>query len=502
MPLPRRGDRRLVVVSNRLPLAARRHGEEWQLRQSSGGLVAALEPMLRARGGAWLGWPGAPLDGIEEALLVATRGVGYRVVPVEVPEKDRQPFYEGFANEIVWPLFHDFPSYCRFEGRSWSAYKRVNRLFAEATHKATHPSEVIWVHDYHLMDVGRGLRAAGWEGPVGFFLHIPWPSPDLFTKLPWRDEMLRSLFAYDLIGFQRPRDVRNFVACVTTILRRGVTVRFDGNAVHLGLDGATVRVAPFAIGIDAAAVERRARSAAVREKARLIRERTPDRTFLLGVDRVDYSKGIPQKLEAFRRFLERHPEWHERVSLMQILSPSRQGLERYEKLRADVERKVGEINGAYTSLGWVPVHYVHRLFDADELLAWYRTARACLVTPLKDGMNLVCKEYCAARVDRDGVLVLSEFAGAVTQLRDHALVVNPYDVDAFADAIRQALVMPRSERRRRMDGLRAQVHEHNVHAWANAFLAALEASTSGPPPPLPPRDAKRPRKPAPRRQRG
>lgn len=472
---------RLVVVSNRLPLAAKREGDEWFLRHSSGGLVTALEPVLRDRGGLWIGWAGAPLEGLEDVLTTATRGIGYDIRPVEIPEKDREPYYHGFSNEVLWPLFHDFPSFCRFTAKSWAAYRRVNRRFAEAVKSELRPGDFVWVHDYHLMLVGQELRALGVRAPLGFFLHIPFPSPDLFMRLPWRREVLQGLVQYDLLGFQRPRDVRNFVANAAA-LAKGLTTWFDGSAVTLGLDGRAVRAAPFPASVDTKAIEARAASPGVEEKVRRIRRVPGEIAYVLGVDRADYTKGVPQKLEAFRRFLERHPEHHGRVSLMQILSPSREAIPRYLELRGQVERLVGEINGAFASLGWVPVHYIHRRFDYDELLAWYRVAKVALVTPLKDGMNLVAKEYCACQLDEgDGVLVLSEFAGAASQLREGALVVNPHDVDEVAGALQRALTMPEPEKRRRMRWLRDTIRAHDVHAWVDAFLRAARPAPEPPP---------------------
>jgi trehalose 6-phosphate synthase len=318
------------------------------------------------------------------------------------------------------------------------------------------------------------LRRLGVASRLAFFLHIPFPPLDIFLKLPWRFPVLQSLLSYDLIGFQTIRDRRNFLQCVRLLLPGA---RFSGKGTVLGVrwEDRDVRVGTFPISIDARALERRAREAPVVEKAASLRADEPGRRIVLGVDRLDYTKGIPQKLEAFRKLLETSPELRGRVTLVQIAVPSREEIPGYREHRTSIERLVGEINGTFTRSGWVPVHYLHRPLEGPRLSAYYLAADVALVTPLKDGMNLVAKEYCATRVSKDGVLVLSEFAGAAAELQRAALLVNPYDVEGVADTLRRALEMPRAEQRARMVRLRRTIRDRDIYHWLDAFLRAAIA---------------------------
>jgi trehalose 6-phosphate synthase/phosphatase len=467
---------RMIVVSNRLPWTARRDGAGVpRLVAGAGGLVSAMAPVLGARGGTWIGWPGfcGSDEGLAAELRNAGRRAGYRLLPVFLDEAERRGFYDGFSNEVIWPLFHDLPSLCRFDPDYWRCYARVNSHFAAVAARAATPGDLVWVHDYQLMQVGAGLRDAGMAGPLAFFLHIPFPPPDIFMKLPWRQEILRSLLAYDLLGFQAPRDRRNFADCVRDLLPE---VRISGRGeafVRLRTGGRVVRAGRFPIGIDYNDFYRRAAAPAVVRQASVLRRMLPDRQLLLGIDRLDYTKGIPERLNAFAVALERYPALHEKVTLVQVVVPSREDIPRYRELKARIENLVGEINGRFTRPGgWVPIHYVFRSLAPADLLAYYRAAQIALITPLKDGMNLVAKEYCACSPDEDCVLVLSEFAGAAAEMADAALLVNPYDVEGVADAIAAAVAMPAADRQARMRRLRRAVRRHDVFWWVEAFLAA------------------------------
>ncbi|HEY7215530.1 MAG TPA: trehalose-6-phosphate synthase, partial [Thermoanaerobaculia bacterium] len=410
---------RLVVVSNRLPVAAVRGPEgAWSLRPGGGGLVTALAPVLEDRGGIWIGWPGVVGDegaGILPLLEDFARRHGYGLMPISLTATEYDLFYLGLANEVLWPLFHDLQSRCTFAPEYWAAFLDVNRKFAAAVAGCVRPGDLVWVHDYLLLGVGRFARELIPTARLGFFLHIPFPPPDIFGKLPWRTEVLRALLAYDLIGFQTVRDRRNFVACLRTMLPEAV-VRGRGNARHVLMQGRRTRAAAFPIGIDAQGFDALARRADVAARAQSLQAEIGVEHFLLGVDRLDYTKGIPFKLEAVRRLLRSRPDLHRRLGLVQILVPSRGEIPEYLRQKAEVERLVGEINGELGKPGWVPIHYFYRSLDREELVAYYRAASACLATPLKDGMNLVAKEYCACQSERRGVLVLSEFAGAASQL--------------------------------------------------------------------------------------
>ncbi|HUG77322.1 MAG TPA: trehalose-6-phosphate synthase [Burkholderiales bacterium] len=452
---------RLIVVSNRLPFAFRRGADgHWQAEPGSGGLITALLPVLRHRGGTWIGWTGA-IGGDRElaaALDAAGTDAGYRLVPVGLTEDELRDFYLGFSNEVIWPLFHDLPSLCNFEPAYWRTYCEVNRKYAAAVHAQCAPGDFVWVHDYHLMNVAAELRRLGNASRVGFFLHIPFPSPDIFMKLPWRQPLLEALLRFDLLGFQTARDRRNFGACVQALLP---DARLE------------VRAGSFPISIDYNAFMRQATSPAVAAKAQELHRLLPNRELILGIDRLDYTKGIPLRLRAFHELLERHPEMRGRVSFLQVVVPSREDIPQYHRLRTEIEQLAGKINGAFARPGgWVPVWYEYRSLSRLELLAYYRAAHIALLTPLKDGMNLVAKEYCACSIEEDCVLILSEFAGAAAQLSRGALLVNPYDIEAVAEAMRDAYRMPASERQARMRAMRRSIRRHDVFWWVDTYLRA------------------------------
>jgi trehalose 6-phosphate synthase/phosphatase len=464
---------RLVVVSNRLPivLTRDRHGT-WNAQPGSGGLITALAPALRHRGGTWIGWPGTEhVAEIRPALDRAARGTGYSLEPVALPDALIDGYYYGFSNEIVWPLFHDLPSRCNFVPSYWSAYQQANRIFAETIEAHTSVRDFVWVHDYHLMSVAEQLRLMQCERRTGFFLHIPFPPLDIFLKMPWRFQILHSLLEFDVLGFQTVRDTRNFVHCVRTLLRNVTITGRRSSYVIDQPDNHTV-VGSFPIGIDTRAFEERAAQPDVQREMALAHDRLPNMKMILGIDRLDYTKGLPERLVAFQEALRRFPQLQGTVTLIQVVIPSREDVPEYQALRATVERLVGEINGEFTQPGWVPIHYLYRALNQTELLAYYRMSEICLVTPLKDGMNLVSKEYCACNIDGDGVLILSEFAGSAAQLHRGAIMVNPHDVEGMADAIHQAVVMPQQERRARMRRLRANVRREDIFWWTNAFLRA------------------------------
>lgn len=468
------GDGRLVVASNRLPVVLERTGEGWEVEAGSGGLVTAMSPLLREHGGCWVGWPGAVDVGRDEVREVVDRAgerEGYEFVPVPLSGRERDDYYYGFANEVLWPLLHDLQAKFRFEPEYWDAYRAVNRKFARTLEATAGEGDFVWVHDYHLMGVAEELRARGWDGPVGFFLHTPFPPEDVLVKLPWRGEVMAGLLHYDLLGFQTLRDRRNFVDGLRRVVP-DARVEGEGRTVRVGWDGRDVRVGAFPIGIDFGEFVEVAASPETDEEAEQIRANLPARKLVLAVNRLDYTKGIPAQLRAFGTLLERNPELREEVSLISVVVPSREHIPEYHDLREDVERMVGEVNGRFAAGGWVPVHFLYRSLDRPELVAYYREAAVALVTPLEDGMNLVAKEYCASSLDEDGVLVLSEFAGAAAQLQDGALLVNPYDAVGTAGALHRALTMGEGERRERMRGLREVVRREDIHGWLDSYARA------------------------------
>ncbi|KAB7627472.1 alpha,alpha-trehalose-phosphate synthase (UDP-forming) [Alkalilimnicola sp. S0819] len=477
MPASTQG--RIIVVSNRLPVTLCQQGKRWHAEPSSGGLVNAMVPVLRRHGGLWVGWPGqlgASARALRRALDQASGNGAYRYHPVSLSSAEHAGFYHGFSNEIIWPLFHDLFTRCNFDPRYWRIYERVNRKFARIVSGLACWQDFVWVHDYHLMELASALRRLSCPARLGFFLHIPFPPLEIFLKLPWRFQILRKLLAFDLIGFQTLRDRRNFGQCVHRLLHTPARAVARGTLLQVAHReeeaSHPVAVGSFPIGIDAQAVRAQALSSESAQVAATLDEAFPGRCIILGVDRLDYTKGLPNKLEAFRTALHRYPRLRGRVHLVQHAVPSRHDIPAYQALRLEVERLVGEINGEFTEEGWVPIHYMFHRLSPVHLAAWYRRADIALVTPLKDGMNLVAKEYCASRVERPGVLILSEFAGAAPQLQDGALLINPYDVEGTAEAIHRAYRMPASERARRMARLWRQVSEQNVYRWAEQYLAA------------------------------
>ncbi len=473
---------RLIVASNRLPVVLdRTPGEGWKVSRGSGGLVTALEPVLREREGTWIGWPGVSEDELPEVDSVLEREsgrIGYRVRGVGLTPREEEDFYLGFSNQVIWPLFHDFQTQCNFDPTFWRAYREVNRRFAKVIARESAPNDFIWVQDYHLMSVAEELSQRPSRRRTGFFLHIPFPPLDLFVKLPWRFTLLRSLLHYDLIGFQTARDRNNFIHCVQT-LAPDVTVEGEGRVVEVRIGERVVRVGAFPIAIDFDEFADSAASNAVSERVARLWSEFPGRQIILGVDRLDYSKGIPHKLQGFRLALERYPSLQEKVSLVQLVIPSREDIPEYHAIRTEIERLVGRISGEFTRPGWVPIHYQYGRWDREELIAHYRAARINLVTSLKDGMNLVAKEFSAASLEGDGVLILSEYAGATAQLQQDAILVNPYDVEDVAEAIHTACTMPEEERRARMGRIRDKIRKEDIFWWVDVFLKAARGEDLG-----------------------
>ena len=479
-----RSNHRLIIASNRLPIAlSRKPDGDWEIQPASGGLVHALKYVLQERGGKWFGWSGVPeADGVAAALQRSSDELPYELRPIPLSEDQVENYYFGFSNEVLWPLFHDMVSRCHFEPEYWRAYEEVNELFARQIASETGVSDFIWVQDYHLIGVARQLRRQGARRRAGFFLHIPFPPVDVFLKLPWRFEILEDLLAYDTIGFQTVRDVQNFVSCVRELLT-GVTVRSIDHIYVATSGGHTTKIGNFPIGIDYGEFDRRANVKAVETEVALMHKRLPDRQIILGIDRLDYTKGIPERLHAYRNALRRYPKLIETTSMLQVVVPSREIVTGYRSMKERVERLVSEINGEFTRPGWVPVHYLFRSLSMTELVAYYRASQISLVTPLKDGMNLISKEYVAANVDLNGTLILSEFAGSAAQLSDCAILVNPHDVVGTADAIIRAFEMSDEERALRMKAMRQTVAETDVFWWSSSFLdLALEGVTTLRPP--------------------
>ncbi|UJR78662.1 Alpha,alpha-trehalose-phosphate synthase [Sandaracinus amylolyticus] len=455
----------LVVISNRMPDPT--PGGDARTR-NVGGLVAALEPALAARGGLWLGWSGRARAGHRD--LAVDRSTVPARASFDFEPRWHELYYNGFANRSLWPLFHSLPERARYADEEWAAYVEVNEVFAEAASRVASRTGTIWAHDYHLLLVGAALRRRGFTGRLGHFLHIPFPPLDLLETMPWAPEIVSALLAFDLLGFHTRRFAANFLSCARELAG---AERISEDALRV--QGRIVRARAFPLGIDPAPFESPEDDEGVDEELAQLRAAMGERQLVLGVDRLDYTKGIPQRLEAFARMLELHPALRGQVSMIQVAVPSRSDVPEYAAQRAAIEALVGHINGTLGEAHWVPVRYVYRSYGRGHLARLYREADVALVTPLRDGMNLVAKEFVAAQDPKDpGVLLLSRFAGAAEEMRAAALCTNPYHRDGMANDLARALAMSLAERRTRHAELLAMVHRTTSASWADAFLSALE----------------------------
>ena len=453
-----------MVVSNRGPYRheATRGKERWV--RSAGGLVAALDPVLQKRGGVWVS---AKQAKDFDSITVAAPQLEYDLAYIALKRADERGFYEGVSNAVIWPLLHSFPPTIRVGEAPWPNYVNANREFADVTLSTSSLSDLIWVQDYHLMLVPGFIRAKRPKARVGWFCHIPWPSPDTFGILPWREEILEGLLGADLLGFHLPEYAEHFRQCV----ERFTPHRVSRDAIQYR--SRTVKTITAPIGVPVEDLQALAIDPDVEREVGRIRHTMGNRQLILGVDRLDYTKGIPERLAAFEGLLRRERSARSRYALVQVMVPSRTDVKAYADLKEEIDRMVGDINGRYSDIGRIPIHYFYRNLSQRALFAHYRAADVAWVTPLRDGMNLVAHEYAAARTDELGVLVLSEFAGAAKHLKA-AVLVNPYDVGAMTDAVHRALHMKQAEIRKRMRALRAEVMRLDVHRWADKYIAALE----------------------------
>ena len=471
------GDSDFVVVANRLPIDMERLPDgSTTYKRSPGGLVTALEPLLRRRSGAWIGWPGIT-DGPEDPIVEDD----LEMRPVRLSADDVADYYEGVSNATLWPLYHDVIVKPIYHRHWWDSYVDVNRRFAEATAASAAKGATVWVQDYQLQLVPKMLRMLRPDLVIGFFLHIPFPPVELFMQMPWRTEIIEGLLGADLVGFHLPGGAQNFLILARRLTgantsRASVGVRSRFGEIQVGFR--TVKVGAFPISIDSADLDTKARDRSIRQRVKEIRaELGNPRKVLLGVDRLDYTKGINVRLEAFSELLDEGRANPSDTVLVQLATPSRERVESYKVMREDIERQVGHVNGEYGKVGHPVVHYLHQAVPRDDLIAFFVAADVMLVTPLRDGMNLVAKEYVACRSDLGGALVLSEFTGAAAELRQ-AYLTNPHHLDGVKDSIQAALEQSPEEGRRRMRAMRRQVLAHDVDGWARAFLDALAQTTT------------------------
>ena len=455
---------RLVVISNRVALPK---------DTRAGGLASALSGALAERGGLWVGWSGNVVED-ESARSLRTEHAGnIEYALLDLTRREYQHYYLGFANRTLWPLLHFRPSLLEYRRDDFEGYRAVNKLFAEHVARFVRDDDIVWVHDYHLIPLAEELRKLGVGARIGFFLHIPLPTAALLTMLPHHEHLFPLLGAYDLIGLQNRRDRDALLDYFRTEMQAKTSANGD---VQLR-NGRSLRVQPFPVAIDTLEVARQAKRAAASAATQRLVRSLEQRALAIGVDRLDYSKGIPQRFEAFAHFLSQHPEWRSQISFLQIAPPSREEVPEYRELRSRLERLAGATNGRYAEPDWMPIRYVNRSFNQATLTGFYRVADIAVVTPLRDGMNLVAKEYVAAQdADDPGVLILSSFAGAADELKQ-AIIINPFDSDDIAESFVAALEMPLAERRERWQAMYDYLVRNDVAAWRTRYLDALTQET-------------------------
>lgn len=454
-----------IIVSNRLPLKITHEDSELEFSPSEGGLATGLGSIYKEKNNIWIGWPGMVVAE-EEKAFVNEKLKDLSLVPVFLTEEDIIGYYEGFSNEILWPVFHYISTYARFDLDKWESYKNVNLKFAEVISKYVEPGDTIWVHDYQLLLLPNILRESFPEISIAFFQHIPFPSQELFRMIPWREELLSGILGADLVGFHTYDDVRHFISAATQLL----DLHVDGSLIKM--DERAIAVEPFPMGIDSEKFSALSETDSVKTLETTIKSYYQDQKILLSIDRLDYSKGIIQRLEAYNQFLEDNPEYHEKVVLLMIVVPSRDNVPEYQRLKDEIDRLVGNISSLYRKYNWEPIAYFYNSFPIEYLSALYNIADVCLITSMRDGMNLVCKEYIASRNDNTGVLILSEMAGASKELND-AIIINPNNIHEVKEAFIEALNMPEDEMKERMATMRELVFKYNIDHWVKIYMTRL-----------------------------
>lgn len=470
MPTPEQDfqDKRLVIVSNRLPVSIAKKDGQFKITPSVGGLATGLSSFHRGSSGLWVGWPGiSPGDREDKQAMEETLQDDFNCFPVYLSPTDLRKYYYGFSNKTLWPLFHYFPTYASYEKSEWKGYQKVNHIFCNRLMEVVRPDDMVWIHDYHLFLLPDLLRRHMPDISIGFFLHIPFPSMEIFRSLPWREEILLGMLGADLIGFHTYDYTRHFLSCVLRILGK------DQDYGQMVVGNRIVKADTFPMGIDAGKYADAVTSPKVRKERDLLQKKLNTEKIILSVDRLDFSKGIPERLKAFELFLEDNPGWHGRLIYIMLCVPSRTKVEQYQLLKREIDELVGQINGRFATPAWLPILYMYRSIPFEELVALYSAADLALVTPLRDGMNLVAKEYLACQSQlKKGTLVLSETAGAAAELGE-AIIVNPNDIEKIAKAIAEGLVVPDKGKEAGISFMFKRIKRYNVFRWAEDFIDHL-----------------------------
>ena len=460
---------KLVVVSALLPVFVEKLGKDYKVRVSPGGLVTALKQSYHRRKAVWIGWHGSDFynDKIKKLIQETGKSEGFNLFPVPLKKEERESFFNGFSNKIMWPLFHGFPQFCRFEEDYYKAYISVNKKFARKILEISKEEDFVWVHDYHFFLLPKYLKKENKKLKTGFFLHIPFPTPELFFRIPWRIELLEGFLNYDTIGFHTNIDRKNFLDCVDELVPE-IDIKREEPVCTIDFKGRKIKVGVFPISIEYEKYNETAKKAD--KKLKEIKRVFKDKKLIFCVDRIDYTKGLVEKMKIYKRFLEKYPEFREKVVFVEAVSKNIKQAKEYDELKKEFEHTVSEINGIFGEKDYQPVIYLQKRLSFDELVAYYRFADVCLITPIRDGLNIVTKEFIASNVDKKGVLVLSEFAGASTELYKDSFLINPYHTEKNADILKFVLNLTEKEKKKRMENLRNHVRKYDITWWVDTFL--------------------------------
>jgi trehalose 6-phosphate synthase/phosphatase len=456
-----------IIVSNRLPISLRHRNGRFEFKPSAGGLATGLGSIYKSGDNIWIGWPGNTVEDPEQRAEIILELHELKMAPVFLTKQDVEEFYEGFSNETLWPAFHYFTQYMVYNSQHWEAYKRVNQIFCEAILKKADPEDTIWIHDYQLLLLPKLLRDKLPNATIAFFQHIPFPSYEIIRMIPWRKDLLEGICGSDLIGFHTYDDMRHFLSAV------GRITGLSSESGYIQAENRIINVDSFPMGIDYGKFDKQAKSRKTQNIVKKFKAQAGDSKLILTIDRLDYSKGIPQRIHVFHELLKKHKELHGKISMIMVVVPSRDKVQSYKALKEEIDLLVGMVNAEYSTLNWIPIHYFYRGFPFEELSAFYSMSDIALVTPLRDGMNLVCKEFVASKTDQSGVLILSEMAGASKELQD-AVLVNPNDLNGVMDAIYQSLNMKPKEQKARMESMQDNLKKYDIFQWVKVFTDRLE----------------------------